>query len=193
MIMKKRFFVAALAVCLFLTMTPTKALAKNSTNGSPVETVELVNKYFWDKDETGYEFEYAIVTAYDNAGNIVWQYETEKYRETELPQICEIGLKEDRFYFTESGTVVALDAQTGAVVWKNNDFGGAMISSAFGNNAIYICGYYGPDFFAISYDGATLKRIDSFDPQYYWASKIELLPGSIVVYLEGGPESASLR
>lgn len=55
-----------------------------------------------------------------------------------------------------------------------------------GDAAIYLCGQYGPDFYAVSYTGETLARIEQFDPGYYWASEIELQDGYAAVYLHGG-------
>lgn len=49
-----------------------------------------------------------------------------------------------------------------------------------------MCGYYGPDFCAISYDGITLERIEQLDERYFWASEIKLLDNQAAVYLYGG-------
>ena len=46
-------------------------------------------------------------------------------------------------------------------MWENNEFGGASICSTIDNNGtIYMSGYYGPSFFAVDKDGATLVKID---------------------------------
>lgn len=47
-------------------------------------------------------------------------------------------------------------------------------------------GQYGPDFYAISYDGKTLSKIQEFDEEYCWASEIEILGDRAAVYMRGG-------
>ena len=137
--------------------------------------------------EDGYE--YAVITARDAAGDEVWRYETPQCVMTELSAVAAIGLIEDCYYFVEDTSVVCLDAQTGAVLWKNDDYGSRATGIAFDEDAIYLCGYYGPDFYAISYNGETLARIEQFDPNYYWAQEIELQDGQAAVYLHGGGAS----
>lgn len=131
---------------------------------------------------------HATITAYVENGDSAWIYETPQFEPTELPRVSEIGRKDNRYYLVQDGAVIALDLQSGNIVWKNEDFGGSGTGIALGENAIYLCGQYGPDFYAISYDGVTLSRIESFDPEYYWASEIELSDKQATVYLHGGTE-----
>lgn len=169
---------------LVISLSPLTARA-----GEEVRTIVLETDYAEIEYEYGPEWcEYGVFTAYDTDGKAVWTYETGKYVETETAAVCEIGRRGDRYYLTEGGTVVALDVRTGAVIWKNSDYGGNSTVSVFGDDAIYMCGYYGPDFYAVSYDGRTVKRISEFDSDYFWASKMELLKGTVAVYLMGGTE-----
>lgn len=135
---------------------------------------------------------YAKITAYSENNDTVWVYETPQYEPTELPRVSEIGEKDDKYYFIQDRTVMALDIQTGTIVWENNDFGGSRTGVALGENAIYLCGQYGPDFYAISYDGNTLARIEQLDPNYYWASEIELLDRQAAIYLHGGTDDCNI-
>ena len=81
------------------------------------------------------------------------------YDRTELEQISEIGIYDDRFYYSEGGKIVSLALNDGSVMWENNEFGGASICSTIDNNGtIYVSGYYGPSFFAVDKDGATLAK-----------------------------------
>lgn len=128
----------------------------------------------------------ALVTAYDQSGNVVWEYSTPEYEPAELPRVSEVGQNADMYYLVQDGSVIALNVQTGAVEWQNTDFQGSGTSVAFGEDAIYLSGYYGPDFFAVSFDGETLTRIERFDENYYWAYDIELNENRAAVYLEGG-------
>ena len=130
--------------------------------------------------------EYAVITGYDAAENTVWSFETPRFVMTEMTSVVELGQRDERYYYVEDTTVVCLDAQTGTRLWENSDFAGRAEGFAFGDSALYLCGYYGPDFFAVSYTGETLTRIEQFDPNYYWASEIELRGEQALVYLHGG-------
>jgi len=128
----------------------------------------------------------ATVTGYDKDGGTVWTYKTPPLEDLMLDRVDDIGLKGSAYYFVEDGSVAALDVQTGNVLWKNGDFKGYGSISAMGD-AIYLCGYFGPDFYAISYDGQTLARIEQFHKDYTWPNKIEISGGSAIVHMSGGP------
>lgn len=130
--------------------------------------------------------EYAVITGYDAAENTVWSFETPRFVMTEMASVVELGQRDDRYYYVENTTVVCLDVQTGTRLWENSDYAGRATGFAFGDSALYLCGQYGPDFFAVSYTGETLARIEQFDPNYYWASEIELRGDQALVYLYGG-------
>lgn len=130
--------------------------------------------------------EYAVITGYDAAENTVWSFETPRFWVTEMISVVELGQRGDRYYYVENTTVVCLDVQTGTRLWENSDYAGRATGFAFGDSALYLCGQYGPDFFAVSYTGETLARIEQFDPNYYWASEIELRGDQALVYLYGG-------
>lgn len=130
--------------------------------------------------------EYAVITGYDAAENTVWSFETPRFGVTEMISVVELGQRGDRYYYVENTTVVCLDVQTGTRLWENSDYAGRATGFAFGDSALYLCGQYGPDFFAVSYTGETLARIEQFDPNYYWASEIELRGDQALVYLYGG-------
>lgn len=136
--------------------------------------------------------EYAVIRGLDDSGQELWVYTTEKYSQTELNRVEEIGVFNDKYYYNESGTIIALDMVTGTVLWKNSDFGGASIHSIIGENGnIYICGYYGPDFYAIDTEGNSLCGIETFDEAYYWACSIRKKENMVEVVMEGGPEGYS--
>lgn len=136
--------------------------------------------------------EYARIIAQDQDHNEVWVYETPHIDMAQLQRVSPIGSWNDRYYFVEDRAVVALDIATGEVLWKNSDFGGCPASAdavAIGNDGtVYLCGYFGPDFFAVSADGNTLKKVDTFNADYYWAHKLEKQDFAILVYFSGGPE-----
>ena len=113
--------------------------------------------------------ESAVICGLNEQNEEVWNHTTGSYDRTELEQISEIGIYDDRFYYSEGGKIVSLALNDGSVMWENNEFGGASICSTIDNNGtIYVSGYYGPSFFAVDKDGATLAKIDSFGDEYYW-------------------------
>ena len=134
----------------------------------------------------------AVIYGLNEKSEEVWSHTTGSYDRTELEQISEIGIYDDRFYYCEGGKVVSLALSDGSVMWENNEFGGASICSTIDNNGtIYMCGYYGPSFFSVDKDGTTLGKIDSFGDEYYWPYAIEKIDDStIAVTLEHGPEGA---
>lgn len=94
-------------------------------------------------------------------GAVVWQRtETTQYR-TELTLIEEIGVWEDRYYYTREGSVCCLRLSDGFLLWENDEFGGSRISGLIDrrNGNVYLCGWYGPDFFACDKNGETLCNI----------------------------------
>ena len=158
--------------------TPEPAAAAEPEQ-SAVERIELT------RVPSGVD-EYAVITGYDAAENTVWSFETPRFGVTEMISVVELGQRGDRYYYVENTTVVCLDVQTGTRLWENSDYAGRATGFAFGDSALYLCGQYGPDFFAVSYTGETLARIEQFDPNYYWASEIELRGEQALVYLYGG-------
>lgn len=158
--------------------TPEPAAAAEPEQ-SAVERIELT------RVPSGVD-EYAVITGYDAAENTVWSFETPRFGVTEMISVVELGQRDDRYYYVENTTVVCLDVQTGTRLWENSDYAGRATDFAFGDSALYLCGQYGPDFFAVSYTGETLARIEQFDPNYYWASEIELRGEQALVYLHGG-------
>ncbi len=136
--------------------------------------------------------EYAVITGLDESGQELWTYTTEKYSRTELDRVEEIGIFNNKYYYNESGMIVALDMAAGTVLWKNSDFGGASVHSIIDENGnIYICGYYGPDFYAVDTEGNSLCRIETFDEAYYWVCSIRKKENTVEVTMEGGPEGYS--
>ena len=135
--------------------------------------------------------EYALISGFDENDNTIWEYTTGQYPATQLDLVNEIGFKDDRYYYTEDGSIIALDTGTGEIVWTNDEYMGAVTDSVMGDDAIYLCGYFGPDFFAVSFDGETVCNIRHFNDTHFWASKIELLDMQVLVHLFGGSENGA--
>lgn len=134
--------------------------------------------------------ETAVFEGLDSNGNVVWQRtETTEYR-TELTLIEEIGAWDDCYYYNREGTVCCLRLSDGFPLWENDGFGGASISSLIDqrNGNVYLCGWYGPDFFICSRDGKTLSRTESASGgAFYWPSDLAWRDTDhLVIYWQGG-------
>lgn len=135
--------------------------------------------------------EYGILTAYDEQGNVVWTYQTAAYLVMQLDCVSDVGRNGGIYYIVENGKILAFDVETGALLWENGDFGGTPANTgcaAFdeaGN--LYICGFFGPDLFAVDVGGNTLGCIDYLNNDYYWACGLTLTENWISVQLDGGP------
>ena len=156
-------------------------------------SITFIRKFAKDS-ETGKYQEYAVISMKDGKGNAQWTYTTGKYplgAECCISPAPDRNLYEDldRFYFSENGTLVALDRKTGVVVWTNSDFSGLVTGFEVGTDGtLYFCGYNGPHFFAVDNMGKTLHRIQSFGDGYSQASMIYANDKNIRVYLEWGPD-----
>ena len=84
--------------------------------------------------EPGVHLLYAIITAYDTAGNIIWSAETDPFRYVtgdDTIRYGEIGICNGLYYFNESyGNIIAYDIYTGQVMWRNSDFEGSTFSKS---------------------------------------------------------------
>lgn len=116
--------------------------------------------------------QYGVIQKWGKDGGLCWEYITQKpdYASQYGP-IWVIGQAENRFWFTENlyaekpGALVCLDTDTGAVLWRNTDFSsGANVYLADGDGTLYLSAFEGAAFFAVSGEGKTICRINSFEP-----------------------------
>ncbi|MDE6832950.1 MAG: WG repeat-containing protein, partial [Ruminococcus sp.] len=148
---------------------------------TPQESEQKVNNIEFKKGyNENQHTEYAVITAYSESGDTVWTYNTGEYDSGQFAVVEELGEHNNVYYLTEGGTIKALDFETGEVLWKNSDFEGASIKYAFGENSIYISGYVYPDFYEVSYEGETLKRMSHLKEDYatsghYWVDNLEII------------------
>lgn len=106
----------------------------------------------------------------------------------------------NKLYINLSGTIVAIDVETGKVIWQNSDYaGGAHSRSCFDNTGnLYISSGYdvsgvkkGPDLHIIDKNGKTLKRIERFDNEDGCPTeKLELRNNENELVVSYGAESA---
>lgn len=127
--------------------------------------------------------ECADIVGFNAQNQKVWQYEARSsHGITELEAIQEIGIVGDTYYLNEDGTIVALALNSGRVLWKNADFGGASLSfAADEQGTLYLCGYYGPDLCAIDRNGNTLIDVQHFSPELQWPYEIRYESGAVYI------------
>ena len=114
---------------------------------------------------------FSTITAYDESHQQLWQYQTATVQMAQIDVNTSLGQHGDRYYIQEEQHIVALDVRDGSVVWKNPEtFTGPSV--AFADDCICVSTIMTPQFAAISYDGTTLKTIDSLDPGAYWEGYI---------------------
>ena len=153
----------------------------------PVDAHE-VERVAFDRRDDG-QAEHVLLTGVAANGEAVWQKEYGTEYRTELTLIEEIGVWQDRYYFNDHGTVVCLRLADGETLWENEGFGGASISSQIDprDGRVYLCGWYGPDFYACSCEGQTLANYRTVAEGFYWPSDMTWAGSDeLVVYYRGG-------
>ena len=132
---------------------------------------------------------YGIFTGRDADGNKVWVYTTQAYEMTELGPISELGINGDRYFLEAGGDLVCLDLERGVEVWKNPDFGGGGAHATWDEQGnTYATGYYSPSLFVADRDGNTVKRIPSFNDDYYWPYDISYNQGVVRIEFKSAEE-----
>lgn len=167
-----------------ITLEPSQTLYYTVYPYRNAEDVQL-ERFYTDDD---YD-EYAEIRGYDNEGNVVWKKETDRYQYTELRTINEICKSENRYYYVEDGSIIALNVADGKEIWRNNEYGGtAAINYAKDEDGnLYLTCYSGPDLFAVSSDGKTLVRTAQFYENLYCPYLISCSDKQIEITMEGTP------
>ena len=127
-------------------------------------------------------------------GAVVWTRESAHLDCAQVQRVSPIGTADGAFFYNEDGTVIALDVKSGEILWENSDFGGnfstpqaAMVDP---DGFLYLCGYFGPDLFVLDLEGNTVKKIDSLNPDYFWAFQVQREGEELVISLEGDGASS---
>ncbi len=129
----------------------------------PAVRVELT------REDSGRE-EKVRITGLDELGRTVWERtDTAEPRQWHV-MIEEIGLWQDHYLYNNSGAVICLQLADGSELWRSDDFGGDSISGLIDerNGNVYLCGKYGPDFFACDAEGKTLNLTRNAAEGFYW-------------------------
>ena len=151
-----------------------------------VDSVSLTVKYNTNNTT------YAIVEGKSNSGDVVWNYKTSEYPAAQLECASEIGQKDGIYYFVDGGTIVAANVQSGNIIWRNSDFGGASVKSTFAADGIYMCGGLHPDLFVVDYNGNTILKIKTISSDYYWPSDISVDGDIIAITMTGSKDGLTI-
>ncbi len=167
----------------------------NTETEDPEETeddVDMVTEVrFTYMIDEGEGMEYAVITAHYEDGTTAWEHVTDRYYVAQMYQVFDMELWQDRYYYIEGGKVVALDRQTGEILWENPDFGGCPADGAYlitQEGELLLTGYFGPDFIVIDRNGKTISRTESFDTDIFWPYSIEMAEDLVQIAFEGTPD-----
>lgn len=138
--------------------------------------------------------EYAVIVALDENDETVWQLETQQYDVAQLDSVTEIGMWNDRFYYAEGGKIVALNRETGEMLWENDEFQGYPAGKdaclILEDGTIVATGFFGPDLAVVGKDGQTIAYTDTFDTDIYWPYEVVMADDMIVITFEGTPDGS---
>lgn len=152
-----------------------------------VQTIQFQREYGEDK-------EYAVITALDADGETVWKLETQHYHVAQLDSVTEIGMWNDRFYYVEGGTIVALNRETGEMLWENREFRGHPAGKdaclILENGTIVATGFFSPDLAVVDKDGNMLAYLGTYDEDIYWPYEVVMEDDMIVITFEGTPDGS---
>lgn len=128
------------------------------------EDVVLIN-YENEYDEN---MEKCLITA-SLGGKTIWNYECKTSTITELTGVRYVSTANGIVYVQDDWRVVALDAMTGEVIWKNDEhtFSASADFYDIATGNIYLSGYYGPDIIGFDREGNALIY-EGLDGDCYW-------------------------
>ena len=166
------------------------ALFAEETASVPEQQASQVN---FERNYTD-GMEQAVITGYDGSGAVLWTVQTSSYPGTQLPNCCDVGIENGKYYYVEGGTVITLDLRDGSRIWENPEFRGSTCCHVMDENGtLFICGYYQPDLFVVDKDGRTISRTERFREGYNWPHQIELHDGILTIWYEQNGESLQVR
>lgn len=118
-----------------------------------------------------------IVKGLDSNNNVIWTYETKEVYVAQYENLEYFGENNKKVYLNEEGTIIALDKNTGKVLWKNDEYKASGSIYTFDKDGIlYLAAPTSPSLFAVDKNGKTFVRISEIDPEYlYWPSEIKII------------------
>ena len=161
------------------TQTEAKQSIENEKQGkSKTEkpSVEEITSEIQHEEDTKH---YMIITALDKNKNIVWKYETAKDYVAQYDTIELFGENNNIVYLNELGTIIALEKETGNVLWKNDEYKGVGSYYVFDEDGyLYLTSTTSPRLFVVSPEGKTVNKISLLEDQdLIWPSEIKITDG----------------
>lgn len=178
------------------------AISGDKYNDCCISEIEFYSSKDPDADVVliGYETEYndngetCTVTA-SKDGQKIWEYEAKTDTVTELDGVGYIATANGIVFIQDDWQVLALDENTGNVIWKSNEANGFSVSAnAYDpvTGKIYLSGYYGPTLIGFDKEGNKLEC--NADTDSYWpcvivpdideASQVKKID-SVSIFFEG--------
>lgn len=167
------------------TTAPTEAAETQPTEPASIVANVVFDHWYSNDQEQG------SLTAYDKDGNTLWSYQSSAYPVGQLDTVSDIGGYQGIYYIAENGSILAFDRESGQLLWKNDAFFGSPAGTDCAvfddDGTLYICGFMGPDLFAVTSSGETLYQDDYLHPDYYWACGMTMTGNWLTIQLDGGP------
>lgn len=153
-----------------------------------VDSAKNVSDVYFERKDDKSDVEYAEITAVDEHNDTIWTYTTKEYPKAQLDGVNDIGIHGELYYMNDGGAIRAFRLQDGSEAWVNTEFKGSVTAKTFDENGIlYLCGYFGPDLFIVDTAGNTIKRVESFDQNYFWPVNIKYYGEQVGITFENTP------
>jgi len=136
-------------------------------NGQYVIAGEEFTYFFEPKYDENACKEYATITCYGDKGSY-WMYETDKYDVGQCSTVEFLESQAECIFINEGGTIIALDATNGNILWQNSEYqGSGSVSTMDEKGYLYVAGYFSPALMIIDTNGNTVYRVAQFG-DYFW-------------------------
>ena len=153
-------------------------IIENIRENKATETAAAATYKF--AEEFGDDEAYASLKAYDENGNKVWEYDTDRYELAQYTYFTDLGVNGEGYYIVAPGNVICVDKNTGKERWKE-DMGAAISDACFdGEGSIYVTFIEYPDIVKLNSSGKTVWET-VFYPNA--DNSYNVLDGSYVTYI----------
>lgn len=116
---------------------------------------------------------YMIIDGIDEHENKVWTYKTTEDYVAQVDLLEFLQVKGDTIYINEHAKIVAIDKQTGKVIWENSDYQGGSTYFKFDEKEnLYLTGAMNPDLLVINSNGQTVRKIEKVSDNMYWPTDL---------------------
>lgn len=111
--------------------------------------------------------EYAVISCEGTDGSS-WTYETAKYDVAQSSMIEQLSSPTGAIYINEGGTIKAINAYDGRILWENSNYMGCgSVSTVDENGILYVAGYTNPGLMVLDMEGNELFTMAQFGEYMY--------------------------